>query len=52
MPELALLPVQLGRLLTAAFSGQDALTLAGTVAFTCTLGPHPAPALTLLAPWR
>ena len=37
VPELALLPVQLGLLLTDAFSGQDTLTLAGTAAFTCTL---------------
>ena len=37
VPELALLPVQLILLLTAAFSGQDTLTLAGTAAFTCTL---------------
>ena len=37
VPELALLPLQLGLLLTAAFSGQDTLTLAGTAAFTCTL---------------
>ena len=37
VPELALLPVQLGLLLTAAFSGQDILTLAGMAALTCTL---------------
>lgn len=37
IPELALLPLQLGVLLIAAFSGQGGLTLAGTAALVCTL---------------
>ncbi|TDE85058.1 hypothetical protein [Deinococcus sp. S9] len=37
VPELALLPLQLGTVLVAAFSGQDLLTLAGTAALAGTL---------------
>lgn len=37
VPELALLPLQLGTVLVAAFSGQDLLSLAGTAALAGTL---------------